>query len=224
MRAPVPPDERARLGALRRYEILDTPPERCFDDIVRLSRDICQTPIAAVNFVDEHRQWFKSEIGLGLRETPRDISICAHAILQPGLLIVPDTLEDERFATNPLVATSPRLRFYAGVLLESSDGLPLGTLCVLDYVPRQLTEEQTFALSALAYQVMNNLELRRSVASRCQAVAELQSTQTILREEVEELEQFEEVVVSRELKMMALEKELSRNRNVRVGRSGPEGT
>jgi len=152
----------ARLAALHRYEILDTPVEAEFDDFTRLAAHICQTPVAVISLVDRDRQWFKSEIGLGVRETPLNVSICKHAILQKGIFVVPDTTLDERFRCNPLVAGDPHLRFYAGALLESSEGLPMGTLCVLDYQPRQLTETQKEALSMLARQVMTVMELRLS--------------------------------------------------------------
>src|SRR6185437_6660249 len=127
------------------------------------------------NFIDEGRQWFKSVIGLGLRETPLDVSICAHAILQRDLFVVHDTLEDERFSGNPLVAGAPRLRFYAGALLETADRQPLGTLCVLDYSPRILTPLQRAALQTLARQVMTQLELRRMNAALEERIAEATS-------------------------------------------------
>src|SRR5690554_3685081 len=146
--------EKRRLQALASYQILDTLPEPAFDDLVEVASIICDAPIAVINFIDRDRQWFKSEIGLGVRETPLDVSICAHAILQPGLFVVPDTTQDTRFADNPLVTGSPHLRFYAGALLESDQGHPLGTLCVLDYSPRTLTAEQGELLKALAAQVM----------------------------------------------------------------------
>ncbi len=163
MRASQPLDEPSRLKALRRYGILDTPPEPDYDGIARLIAQICQAPISVVNFIDENRQWFKAEVGLGVRETPLDISICAHAILQKNLFVVHDTLLDPRFCTNPLCISDPNLRFYAGALLETKDGYPLGTLCVLDYVPRELSDQQKDALMILARQVMNMLELRRSI-------------------------------------------------------------
>jgi PAS domain S-box-containing protein len=156
-------EEEARLAALRRYAILDTENEPAFDDITRLVAALCDAPVAVINLIDRDRQWFKSEVGLGVRETPLDVSICAHALLQPGVFVVPNTREDERFASNPLVTGEPHLRFYAGALLESSDGYPLGTLCVLDYKPRDLTERQRDALQILARQVMRLIERRASV-------------------------------------------------------------
>ena len=125
MKAPAYCNETERLATLYRYDILDTPDERAFDDLTRLAASICNAPIAVVNLIDRDRQWFKSEIGLGVKETPLDSSLCAHAILQPGLFIVPDTTKDARFSDNPLVTGNPLLRFYAGALLESSDGYPI---------------------------------------------------------------------------------------------------
>lgn len=159
--APRSPNEAARLAALARYHVLDTPPAPEFDDITRLVANICGTPIAVVNLVGKDRQWFKSEIGLGVRETPLDVSICAHAILEERMLVVPDTTKDNRFACNPLVMGEPRLRFYAGAVLETSDNFKLGTLCVLDTMPRQLEPEQLEALQILARQTMQLLELHR---------------------------------------------------------------
>jgi two-component sensor histidine kinase len=166
--------EADRLAALRSYDVLDTPTEAAFRDFVQIAAHVCEAPIAVVNFVDERRQWFAAEQGFGIRETPLDVSICAHAILQPGVFVVPDLSEDERFDCNPLVTDEPRLRFYAGALLETPDALPLGTLCVLDYVPRPngLTAPQTFTLEALARQVMTQLELRRALRQRSEVEAE----------------------------------------------------
>lgn len=162
-------EESRRIAALRSYDILDTPREEDFDEVVRVVSAICRTPISVVSLVESGRQWFKAEIGLGLRETPFPASICAHAILQPDLFIVPDTLKDERFADNPLVTGEPRLRFYAGALLETSDGLPLGTICVLDYEPRELDDNQKALLRMSARQIMKMLELRRLNAAERKA-------------------------------------------------------
>jgi two-component sensor histidine kinase len=184
----LPPwDESNRLAALRSYRILDTPAEPGFDNLVRLAAQVCHTPMALITLIDDHRQWFKAELGLGLRETPLDVSICAKAILQPGLLIVHDTTTDPRFNCNPLVTGEPHLRFYAGALLVTPDALPLGTICVLDRVPRDLTKEQAFALTTLAEQVMSQLELRRAVAQRDEALAASRRTeqrQTLLVREL----------------------------------------
>src|SRR5919112_1052036 len=133
--------------------------------------------MALITLIDDLRQWFKAELGMGLRETPLDLSICAKAILQPGLLVVSDTTQDPRFNGNPLVTGEPHLRFYAGALLATPDGLPLGTLCVLDRVPRDLSAEQAFALTTLAKQVMAQLELRRAVAERDEVLAASRRTE-----------------------------------------------
>jgi two-component sensor histidine kinase len=158
--------ESDRLVALRSYRILGTPPEPTFDELVQLAASTCQAPIALISLIDEGRQWFKAEVGLGVRETPLDRSICLSAMLRPGLTIVPDLTEDPRFAHNPLVAGEPYLHFYAGAVLETPAGVPLGALCVLDHVPRALTQEQASTLTVLARQVMSQLELRRIIAEQ----------------------------------------------------------
>jgi PAS domain S-box-containing protein len=160
----LPWSEQDRLAALRFYGILDTPPEPAFDEITRVAALVCKAPIAVVNLIEDTRQFFKSEIGLGVRETPVDVSICAHPILQRDLFVVPDTTKDPRFACNPLVTGEPHLRFYAGALLETPEGLPLGTVCALDYTPRPegLTPEQAEVLRALARAAMAQIELRQS--------------------------------------------------------------
>lgn len=166
LQAPKLPDaaEHRRLAALRAYDILDTARESAFEDITRIASLVCGTPIAVVNLIDAERQWFKSEVGLGVRETPLATSICAHAILEHDMLVVPDTTLDGRFAENPLVTGDPGLRFYAGALLKTPDGLAIGTVCVLDTEPRGLSQEQVDVLRGLARQVMTQLELRRMLA------------------------------------------------------------
>jgi PAS domain S-box-containing protein len=161
----VPPwREEDRVAALRGYGILDTPPEPAFDEITRAAALVFKAPIAVVNLIESDRQFFKSEIGLGVRETPVDVSICAHAILQRDLMVVPDTTRDPRFSGNPLVTGEPHLRFYAGASLETPDGLPIGTVCVLDYAPRPegITPEQGETLKALARAAMAQIELGRT--------------------------------------------------------------
>ncbi len=168
-------DEEARLAVLDSYGILDTPPERSFDDVVRLVSQLLAAPIVAVNLIARGRQWFKSEIGLGMREMPLDDSICRFALLEEQQLIVPDTREDPRFRCNPLVTKDAGLRFYAGALLKTRDGVPLGTLCVLDDKPRPqgLSEQEQFVLATLAHQVMSQIELRKAMAEQEALIAAL---------------------------------------------------
>ena len=163
MKALLHSNEVARLNALHQYKVLYTPPEEAFDDLTRLAAYICKTPIALISLIDTDRQWFKSKVGIDASETPRDVSFCAHAILQPDLFIVQDASQDVRFADNPLVTADPKIRFYAGAPLITPDGLTLGTLCLIDSVPRDLVLQQRQALQILARQVMAQLELRRNM-------------------------------------------------------------
>jgi formate hydrogenlyase transcriptional activator len=158
-------DEQGRLDALRAYDILDTPPERGFDDLARLAADVCATPMALVTFVDADRQWFKASVGLDVETTPRDVSFCAHTILGSDVLVVPDAAADARFSDNPFVTGEPHIRFYAGAPLIADGGHALGAICVVDQVPRHLTPSQATALQALSRQVVAQLELRRSTTS-----------------------------------------------------------
>ncbi len=160
--APLPADETERLEELRALRILDTLAEAEYDDLVYLASRICGTPIALVSLVDHDRQYFKARVGLEPSETPRDVAFCAHAILKPELMIVPDALADERFANNPLVKSDPNIRFYAGTPLTTAAGHALGTLCVIDRVPRTLDESQRESLRALGRQVESLLSLRRA--------------------------------------------------------------
>lgn len=180
---PIPDREEARLAALRKYRILDTLPEEAYDDIVYLASKICDTEIALVSLIDSDRQWFKAKLGIEASETQRDVAFCSHAIMNPGeLMIVPDASRDARFANNPLVLEDPAIRFYAGAPLETSDGLALGTLCVIDFEPRQLDEDQQAALAALSRQVMTQLELRRAVSELERQAASLEEYRDGLEE------------------------------------------
>jgi len=176
--------EDERVSALHRYGILDTPQEQDFDDIVAMVAQLLDVPIAAVNLIDRGRQWFKSEIGLGVREMPLDDSICKFALLQSNAMIIPDTREDRRFACNPLVSGAPGLRFYAGELLVTPDGLPLGTLCALDLKPRPegLSKQQQFFLKTLAAQVMSLILLRKTVREQNALLGEQRTAAKALAE------------------------------------------
>jgi len=159
--APLPHDEHARLAALTRLAILDSPQEQRFDDIVRLACTLCQVPIALVSLIDSERQWFKARVGLDVCETPRNLAFCAHAILAPeDVMLVEDARLDPRFADNALVVGEPFIRFYAGAPITTEDGVTLGTVCVIDRVPRILDAAQIDGLRALARQCAAMLQLR----------------------------------------------------------------
>ena len=182
----IPPlalSEANRLKALHSYNILDTFSEQAFDDLTALAAQICGTPIALISLVDANRQWVKSQVGLAARETSRELAFCAHAILQPNeVLIVPNALLDERFASNPLVTSDPNIQFYAGAPLVTPEGYPLGTICVIDYIPRELTPKQMEALLALSRQVMAQLELHRNLADVVYVNQELRQAQEALKQ------------------------------------------
>jgi signal transduction histidine kinase len=163
-----------RLAALHRYGILDTPVEADFDNLAALAAAICETPMSIINFIDQNRQWFKAAVGMGAREAPLDTAICTHAMLQQSdLMIIPDTLKDDRFAENPLCCGLDNLRFYAGAQLISPEGFVLGTVCVVDQVPRELSETQKQLLRTLAGQVINMLEVRKQAEIHRQIGAKL---------------------------------------------------
>ncbi len=179
--APLPENEAQRLEALRRYGILDTPPEVAFDELTRLVAQLCGTPIAHISLIDENRQWFKSRVGLDAAETPRAISLCAHAILQDDVMVLSDARQDERFADNPLVQGAPGIRFYAAMPLITPERFTIGALSVSDQIPRQLSPEQAETLRVLARQVMTQLELRRRLADLDRVIEEHQRTEEQLR-------------------------------------------
>ena len=161
--AQIPENETERLQALHRYLILDTPPAPVFDELTKIAAIVCKAPVATITFIDKDREWYKSKIGITDEQASRDISLCAHTILGKELLIVPDTLKDDRFFDNPFVLDKPPLRFYAAVPLITPDGYALGTLCVIDHIPRKLTVNQINVLKILAHQVMLQLEYHSSI-------------------------------------------------------------
>jgi len=158
--APIPQNEQERLKKLYSYGILDTEDEKEFDDLVQLVASICGTPMANISLVDKDRQWFKAVHNLERRETSRNIAFCAHTILQDDIFLVPNALADERFLDNPLVLENPGVKFYAGMPLKTPEGYNIGSLCALDSVPRELSEEQKNAMRILASHVINMFELK----------------------------------------------------------------
>lgn len=184
----IPVNEAGRLNALNEYHILDTLPETDLNNITKLASEICQTPISLISLVDQDRQWFKAKKGLEANETPRHVAFCAHAINTPNQpFIVNDSRIDERFSDNPLVTESPNVVFYAGIPLVNPDGFALGTLCIIDNEPRELTLQQSEALSILAAQVINIFELRKKNR-------EFENAKNTLEQRNKELEKFASVV------------------------------
>jgi len=189
MDAVAPSPEAARVAALDRYAILDTEPEQTFDDIVVLASFVCKTPIAMLSLVDDRRQWFKSKVGVQIRETPREMSFCAHAIQQEDLFIVPDTLKDPRFKENPMVVGEPHIRFYTGAPIINEEGFALGTLCVIDRQPRELDSEQKEALWALSRLALGQMELRQNLQLLKQALDDRTREEHAREQEIKRLEE-----------------------------------
>ncbi len=186
----LPENEQARLANLYSYQLLDTLPEKDYDDLTKLASSVCNTPISLITLLDKDRQWFKSVYGAEVQETPRDIAFCSHAILNPHeVMLVPDMAKDERFAANPLVTGETRVAFYAGVPLLSEDGYPLGSLCVIDTKPNALNGEQVEALKILANQAMRLIQLHKKNNDLVKSRAHLQEVNA-------ELEKFAQVVAN----------------------------
>lgn len=192
--AEIPSNELQRLLALKSYHILDTLPEAGFDEVTQLASTICSTPIALISLIDESRQWFKARVGLDATETPREMAFCAYAILTPDQpLVVEDTLNDIRFSDNPLVAGDPKIRFYAGWPLNTSNGEALGTLCVIDRKPVSLSAQQLEALRVLSRQVMMQMELRKSLSQADEYIDKVKHAESQRAEIVQQLIQRDEL-------------------------------
>jgi GAF domain-containing protein len=173
--APLPPNEKDRLTALRSYEILDTPPELAFERITTLAARVFAVPFSLLSFIDENRQWMKACMGTDMRQSSRDIAFCAHAILHDEVMVIPDATQDVRFMDNPLVVGPPAVRFYAGAPLVNSEGFKLGTVCILDTQPRAFGRAALKTLEDLAVIVVDQLELRRSAQLVRQELEELKA-------------------------------------------------
>ena len=186
-RFPLPADESGRLEALRRHDILDTPPEAAFDRVTRLVQTIFNVPIVRITLVDAEREWFKSAIGCSVQEAGREVAFCAHAILQDEVLVVPNALQDLRFAQNPQVTGADQVRFYAGAPLKTADGFLLGTLCVLDTAPRNFSADDISVLRDLAAIVSDEMELRLAATQLEREVVERRKMEITLRQTENEL-------------------------------------
>jgi signal transduction histidine kinase len=184
--APIPPSEAARLDALDRLQVLDSGAEAEFNEIVELASRICKTPMSLITLVDKNRQWFKAKVGINIDETDRDSSFCAHAILGDNVMEITDATKDERFADNPFVLDETNIRFYAGIPLVSENGYNLGAICVLDTVPRKLSEDQLFALDVLSRQIIKLFDLRlRNL--------QIEAQNTVMQDQKNHLQELSEI-------------------------------
>ena len=179
---PVPANEEARLGAVRALDILDSGPDIAYDEIGELASEICQCPVSYVSFMDDSRLWLKAKYGLppDFNQCPREISFCATTVCGTELVVAPDLREDPRFNQIPFVTGEPHFKFYCGMPLVTDEGYVLGTLCVMDFEPRQLTFEQTESLRRLSRQVMTQLELRRQLIGSNKIIKDLNQAHTDL--------------------------------------------
>ena len=177
--APIPENDAERLATLHRYSILDTLPEQSYEDLTALAAYICGTPTAIISLTDRDRQWFKSKVGTDMDGTERSISFCAHSVANPEVMIVQDTFLDPRFSDNPFVVAGPHIRFYAGAPLVAPNGHVLGSICVLDCVPRTLSTAQVTALESLSRQVMALLESRLQLMDNQKTAAALMQSEKL---------------------------------------------
>ncbi|QDW24430.1 HAMP domain-containing histidine kinase [Pedobacter sp. KBS0701] len=179
----LPDTEQQRLQALDSYQIMDSLPEEDFDELTKMASQICGTPIALITLVDSSRQWFKSKLGIDVQQTPREHAFCAYTITDPsGILMVSNAREDQRFAENPLVTGDPNIAFYAGISLQTSEGMQLGSLCVIDTIPRTLDEQQLWSLKVLGKQVIAQMELRKKLLLLSEANRRLAETNQFMQQ------------------------------------------
>lgn len=164
VKAPTPVNEVSRLAVLHGYNVLDPAPNPLYEGLTYVASEICGTPVALISLVDADRQWFKAKVGTELRQTSRDLAFCAHAILRPEVMVVPDATKDDRFRDNVLVTLEPKIRFYAGAPIIAPGGEEIGTLCVIDTIPRELNAGQLECLRILAQQVQALFDLHREIA------------------------------------------------------------
>ena len=185
MAARIPPNDVERVEALHSYDILDTPPEAGYDELTELVAQICGCPVAFIGFIDETRDWLKSKYGLppDLTEAPRDMTVCLTTVSMNDLLVVPDLTQDPRFADLPMVTDEPHLRFYCGMPLINPEGYAVGSLCVIDFEPRELEIGQKEAVRRLSHQVVTQLELRRNLVKQREALGELEVVRRAVDEE-----------------------------------------
>lgn len=198
--APIPDDEAKRLEALKNIGILDTPREERFDRITRLALKIFSVPISTLTLIDKDREWFKSCQGLPLREGARAISFCGHALLEQDILVIPDTLKDVRFATNPMVIGEPHIRFYAGVPVKDIRGYRLGVFCIKGREPKELSLEEQQLLKDLASWAALELQIHQLQES----LLKHDGFRRVLEDEIEDCRKLNRVVIDRELSMIQL--------------------